>query len=366
MLLPVHIDNLSLFASGRAMTPTSQDLETSAAGALRLSVAEAEAGERLDRWLAARAPGLTRSRWKALIKEGFVAQDGAPVLDPSRKVVARETYDARVPAPEPAAPRPEKIPLDILYEDEDLIVVNKPPGLVVHPAAGNWTGTLVNALLAHCGADFSGVGGVMRPGIVHRLDKDTSGALVVAKNDLAHQGLTAAFAARDLERAYEAAILGAPRPMSGRIDAAIARATSDRKKMRTVKPDAPGARRAVTHYRVLASYGRSRARLPGDAVASLAECRLETGRTHQIRVHMAHIGHPVIGDPVYGPGAAFARRRDDDETDEAALAVCRQFKRQALHARTLGFAHPCSGESLVFEAPRPDDFQRLISALESL
>lgn len=348
------------------MTSASPDAEHSASQEFSFEVAEDEAGERLDRWLAARAPDLTRSRWKALIKDGFVSKEGEQVLDPSLKVSAGDAFAARVPAPEPATPRPENIPLDILYEDDDLIVINKPPGLVVHPAAGNWTGTLVNALLAHCGDDFSGVGGVMRPGIVHRLDKDTSGALVVAKNDLAHQGLTAAFAARDLERAYEAAILGAPRPMSGTIDAAIARATTDRKKMRVAKPDAPGARHAVTRYRVLASYGRARARLPGDATASLAECRLETGRTHQIRVHMAHLGHPVIGDQVYGPGAAFARRRDDDDEIEAALAVCRGFKRQALHARTLGFAHPRSGESLAFTADRPPDFRRLISALESL
>ncbi|MGF1544255.1 MAG: RluA family pseudouridine synthase, partial [Parvularculaceae bacterium] len=256
-----------------------------------------------------------------------------------------------------------------------LIVVDKPAGLVVHPAAGNWTGTLVNALIAHCGASLSGVGGVARPGVVHRLDKDTSGLLVAAKGDAAHLALTKAFAARDVDRAYAAIAAGAPRPGVGVVDAPLARAGGDRKKMAVVRPRhgeevdevgvPAGARRAVTRYKTLEGFGRARAKLPGDAVASLVECRLETGRTHQIRVHMAHVGHPLIGDKTYGrPG--LAGLRPGDAAADAALAVVAGFRRQALHARTLGFAHPITGEAMSFDAEPPADFRTLADALRRL
>ena len=322
-----------------------------------------DTGERLDRWLANQRPDMTRSRLKALIKEGNVA-DGADIItDPSLKVQPGRTFHLTVPAPEPATPQPEAIPLDVLFEDKDVIVVNKPPGLVVHPAAGNWNGTLVNALLAHCGEELSGIGGVTRPGIVHRLDKDTSGALIVAKNDLAHQGLSRQFAAHDLERLYEAIVLGAPRPGFGVVDAPLARSGGDRKKMAV--SDSESAKHAVTHFRTLAAYGRSRAKLAGDALVSRVECRLETGRTHQIRVHLSHLGHPVLGDPVYGrtgvPGLA-----PTDSEAEHALQKIRKFRRQALHARTLTIQHPVNGGNISVDAPFPKDWRDLISAIEAL
>ncbi|MBB5518323.1 RluA family pseudouridine synthase [Amphiplicatus metriothermophilus] len=331
-------------------------------------IAAQDAGARLDKWLAERLDGFTRSRLKALIEGGALERDGAVFDDPSWKIRAGERYRLTVPPLAPAAPRAEAIALDIRYEDADLVVVNKPAGLVVHPAAGNWTGTLVNALIAHCGDSLSGVGGVARPGIVHRLDKDTSGLIVVAKNDAAHQGLAAAFAGRDIERAYDAVVIGAPRPGVGTVDAPLARAAADRKKMTVVRDgDArPDARHAVTHYRITEAFGRGRARLPGDALASLVECRLETGRTHQIRVHMAHIGHPLIGDPVYGRGPGLAGLKPGDAAAERAIAALAAFRRQALHARVLGFVHPATGEPLRFEAAPPADFAALVAALRAL
>lgn len=336
-------------------------------------VDDRDAGLRLDKW-AASAAGITRVRARALIESGAVACGGAARRDPSCKVKPGEAYDIVVPPPAPAGAEAEAIPLDIVHEDHSLIVVDKPAGMVVHPAAGHGAGTLVNALLAHCGASLSGVGGAARPGIVHRIDKDTSGLLVIAKTDAAHQGLAAQFAAHDIERAYEAIAVGAPRPGVGVIDRPLARSKQDRTKMavvRDVEGDEEGAlpdgvRRAVTHYRMLDSFGRGRARLPGDALASRIECRLETGRTHQIRVHLAAIGHPIVGDPVYGRGPGLAGLKSGDAAADAALAALRNFKRQALHARVLGFVHPVTGESLRFEAEPPADFRELSAALKAL
>ena len=337
------------------------------ASRLTLTVNADHAGTRLDKWLSDAVEGLTRTRIKALIEAGALTRGGAPFKDGSWRVKEGETYALDIPAPAPAAPAPEAILLDVRYEDDDLIVINKPAGLVVHPGAGNWTGTLVNALIAHCGASLSGVGGVARPGIVHRLDKDTSGLIVAAKNDAAHQALSAAFSVHDIERIYAAIALGCPRPGVGTIDAPLARA-SDRLKMAVVDEDSsrPDMRRAVTHYRVAEIYGRGRARLAGDALASLINCTLETGRTHQIRVHLASTGHPLIGDPVYGRGPGLAGLKPGEPAADRAIAAVAAFRRQALHAAVLGFDHPATGERLRFEAGPPADFLNLKEALAQL
>ncbi len=326
-----------------------------------------DTGARLDKWLSERIELLTRTRLKALIEAGALTRNGELFTDPSWKIRDGDVFRLVVPAPADPAPKAEAIPLDVVYEDSDIIIVNKPAGLVVHPAAGNWTGTLVNALIHHCGDSLSGVGGVARPGIVHRIDKDTSGLLVVAKNDHAHQGLSKLFSKHDIERTYLAVAAGVPRPGLGTINAALARANSDRKKMAVVDERShEGARRAVTHYKVLDAYGRSRAKLKGDALASLIECRLETGRTHQIRAHLNSIGHPLIGDPVYGRGPGLAGLKPGEPETDRAIAVIRKFRRQALHARVLGFAHPVSGEALRFERDPPGDFSALVEALAAL
>ncbi len=326
------------------------------------------AGSRLDKWLADAAEGVTRTRAKALIEAGAVSRNGAVFTDVSWKVRDGEEYSLIAPPLTPAMPGGESIALDVRHEDDDLIVVNKPAGLVVHPAAGNWSGTLVNALIAHCGASLSGIGGVARPGIVHRLDKDTSGLIVAAKNDPTHLALSKAFSVHDIERVYDAIAIGAPRPAVGAINAPLARAGGDRKKMTIVgeKNDRPDQRHAVTHYRVIETHGRGRAKLAGDALSSLIECRLETGRTHQIRVHLASIGHPLIGDPVYGRGPGLAGLRPGDPAALRALAILSDFRRQALHARILGFQHPVTGEALRFEAEPPADFRTLREALKAL
>lgn len=326
-----------------------------------------DAGARLDKWLSERIEILTRTRLKALIESGALAKDGAAFTDPSWKLREGETVRLVVPAPEDPTPLGEDIPLDVVFEDADLIVVNKPAGMVVHPAAGNWTGTLVNALIHHCGASLSGVGGVARPGIVHRIDKETSGLLVVAKNDRAHQGLASLFAAHDIDRVYEAVAHGAPRPGVGTIDAALARANVDRKKMAVVADaDRDDARHAVTHYKLLEAYGRTRAKLKGDALASLLECKLETGRTHQIRAHLSSIGHPLIGDPVYGRGPGLSGLKPGEPEADRAIKVIKKFRRQALHAKVLGFVHPVTGEDMRFERDAPADFQNLLEALRAL
>ena len=337
-------------------------------GGLQARITKENSGARLDKWLSESIEGLTRSRLKALIEGGNLSRNGTVFTDPSWKMREGETYALTIPPVEAPTPKGENINLDIHYEDDDLIVVNKPAGMVVHPAAGNWTGTLVNALIAHCGDTLSGIGGVARPGIVHRIDKDTSGLLVVAKNDAAHQALSKAWSVHDIERVYDAIATGAPRPAVGTIEASLARGGGDRKKIVVVPEESerPDQRHAVTHYKVKEFYGKGRARLDGDFVASLVECRLETGRTHQIRVHLSHIGHPLVGDPVYGRGPGLAGVKPGDPAADMALAVMKGFRRQALHARILGFAHPISGETMHFEAPPPKDLEELLDALRAL
>ena len=319
------------------------------------------AGERLDRYLAEAIPDLSRSRCKALIEAGHLTLDGETLTDPKHKVREGARYTLTPPEPEPATPQAEDIPLDILFEDDDLIVVNKAAGMTVHPAAGNWTGTLVNALLHHCADTLSGIGGVQRPGIVHRLDKDTSGVMVVAKSDRAHQGLSERFAAHDVERAYLAVVRGGPKPKAGRLETRLARSSHDRKKFAVIAdPESRAGKHAITNYETLKGYGQEPGKGIGTPIASLVECRLETGRTHQIRIHMAHLGCPLLGDPLYGRGrASTLLRLDEDKT-------FKDFRRQALHAAVLGFDHPVTGQPLRFETEPPKDMQRLIAFLETL
>jgi len=314
------------------------------------------AGTRLDKFLDAELGQFSRSRIKALIEGGYCrllgkSQSDAQVLtSPSAKVKAGWVINLHEPPPEDALPAPEDIALDIAYEDNDLLVVNKPAGMVVHPGAGNNSGTLVNALLHHCAGSLSGIGGVARPGIVHRIDKDTSGLLVVAKTDAAHRGLSELFAAHDIERRYLAIVKGRPNPPHGTITGNIARHPVNRKKM-AVPADAEKTKgkHAVTHYRTLETYKF------GEAIfASLVECRLETGRTHQARVHMTHIGHPLLGDPVYGRKTALPR-----SSDGRLGEFLNTFDRQALHAAELGFIHPVTGEKLHFSCPLPPDMAKL-------
>ena len=312
-------------------------------------------GGRLDQALANALGDLSRSRLKALIGAGAVSLDGAPVTEPSRKVHPGQRYVVALPEPVTATPAPQAIALDILFEDADIVVLDKPAGLVVHPAPGNPDRTLVNALLAHCGAEFgdsslTGIGGVLRPGIVHRLDKDTSGVMVVAKNAVAQASLTAQFAARSIGRYYLALVHGVPRPADGRIEGNIGRSPRNRKKMAVV---ARGGKHAVTHYTCERRFGP-----PEAPVASLLRCRLETGRTHQIRVHLADIGHPIVGDPLYG------RRARRPKGDAGATADrLNAFPRQALHAATLALDHPRRPERLEFSTDLPNDFQILIDTL---
>lgn len=326
----------------------------------KVLTAPEDANGRIDAWLATTLSGdYSRSRIKALIEEGATLVNGAVMTEPKRKVQPGDVIEVAMPVPRDPEPRGEDIPLEVLHEDEDLIVLVKPAGMVVHPAAGNWTGTLVNALIHHCGASLSGIGGVRRPGIVHRLDKETSGVMVVAKNDAAHRHLSDQFADHGrngpLERAYQAVVWGRPRQLKGTVNAPLGRA-GDRTRRAVKREDAEDAREAITHYAVTERYGETP---DGASLASLVECHLETGRTHQIRVHMAHIGHPLIGDPDYGQ--AF-RTKANRLPDEARLVVER-FRRQALHAFLLQFEHPSTGETLRFEAPPPSDLERLIAAL---
>ncbi len=310
-----------------------------------------DAGQRLDAFLAARLPALSRSRIKALIAEACLTLDGAALSSPARKVKAGEVYALRVPAT--VAPRIEgqDIPLNVIYEDSALIVIDKPAGLVVHPAAGNPDRTLVNALIAHCGPGLTGIGGEARPGIVHRLDKDTSGLLVAAKTAEAHASLTAQFAARSISRLYEALVWGRPLPAQGMVEGKIGRSPRNRKKMAVVTR---GGKEAATAYSCLASYAEGR-------IARI-ECRLLSGRTHQIRVHMTHIGHPLLGDPLYGRKNPAALK----QLPPAAQRAVGGLPRQALHAKTLGFQHPVSGARLDFSSPLPPDLSQLIDNLESI
>ena len=326
---------------------------------VELAVDAGAAGTRLDAWLAGAVADLGRNRAKKLVLDGHVAIGGRTIVEPKRPVKPGERVVVDLPPPEPAEPAAEPIPLAIVYEDDDLIVIDKPAGLVVHPAGGHPGGTLVNALIAHCGASLSGIGGVARPGIVHRLDKDTTGLMVVAKTDRAHRGLAAQFADHGrtgpLERGYLALVWGTPDRPQGTIDLPLARSTRNREKIEVKRT---GGRVAITHYRVEAQFG------PGDKppVAALVECQLETGRTHQIRVHMAAIGHPVVGDRAYGSGFATKATL----LPEPARGIVTAFPRQALHAYLLGFEHPVTGEEMRFESPLPADMAALVDALKSL
>ena len=334
------------------------------------TIAATEGGERLDRALAAVMQELSRSRLKALILAGHVAISGRTIRDPSHRVNAGDEIAVAVPEAAPAEPGPENIPLTIVFEDADIVVIDKPRGLVVHPGAGNWTGTLVNALVAHCGESLSGIGGVRRPGIVHRLDKDTTGLMVVAKNDRAHRSLAAQFADHGrtgpLQRGYLAFAWGAPDRPKGVIDKPIDRHPQARDRMAV----RAGGREAVTLWEVLERYqaaaGEHESKQHGgkradvnSGVASLLDCRLMTGRTHQIRVHLAAIGHPLLGDDTYGPGFRTKAAR----LSEAAQAALGALSRQALHAYLLGIEHPASGKEIVFRSELPPELARLRQAL---
>jgi 23S rRNA pseudouridine1911/1915/1917 synthase len=324
---------------------------------LEVIVAGDEGSVRLDRVLAARLAELSRSRLKALILAGSVTVRDTPVRDPAYHVAKCDTITIDVPEAAPPEPKGEDIALDIVFEDDDIIVIDKPKGLVVHPAAGHETGTLVNALIAHCGASLSGIGGVRRPGIVHRLDKDTTGLMVVAKNDRAHQSLTAQFADHGrtgpMRRGYMAFIWGAPNRQRGTVDAPIDRHPYAREKMAV----RDGGREAVTHWELLESFsGRD-----GKPVASLLACQLETGRTHQIRVHLSHAGHPLMGDAVYGSHFKTKAGQLGTRGKEALTAL----GRQALHAYLLTLEHPRTGELLHWEAPLPEDLLLLQAALKA-
>ena len=313
---------------------------------LKIIVKKEDEGLRLDKVLTAHAPQISRARFQALIEEGNIA----PRKGSSYKVKAGDVFYITIPPAIEAIPVPQKIALDIVYEDKDLLVINKAPDMVVHPAAGNYDGTLVNALLAHCGDQLSGIGGVKRPGIVHRLDKETSGLIVVAKNDAAHQGLSGQLAERTLKRTYQAIVWGAV-PPSGRIETQIGRSKTNRKKMAVLEG---GGKTAITDYKKLEGFG---------LIASLVECRLHTGRTHQIRVHMAHIRHWLVGDPVYGRSGIekFLRLNKMDPTLSAAL---QDFPRQALHAAALEFIHPISKDKISLTADLPEDMLGLLKALK--
>jgi 23S rRNA pseudouridine1911/1915/1917 synthase len=319
-----------------------------------ITIDAAASGERLDRALQWRLPELSRSRLKQLILSGQVADatvDNVNVIrDPARKVKEGQTFVVILPEPDDATPQAQAIPLDIRFEDAHLIVIDKPAGLVVHPAPGNPDGTLVNALIAHCGRSLAGIGGVRRPGIVHRLDKDTSGLIVVAKTELAHRALSRDFAARRISRAYAAIVWGVPLPAEGEIIGNIGRSMTNRKKMAVV--GAARGKPAVTRYKVEHTFRDK---------AALIECRLLTGRTHQIRVHLAERGHPLVGDPVYGGRAKRVLAR----SGTASLATA-YFLRQALHAKHLGFTHPATGEQLAFESDLPADMKSLLDTLERL
>ena len=318
------------------------------AGPFHITASVDHAGQRIDRFIADALGTLSRSRVKTLIEDARLSAAGRTITEPAEPVRAGGTYTLDIPPPTPATPQPQAIPFPILYEDADLIVLDKPAGLVVHPAPGNPDGTLVNALLAHVGPGFTGIGAEKRPGIVHRLDKDTSGVMVVAKTQLANDKLTAAFAARDLDRAYFALVWGTPSPTAGEIQGAIGRDKRDRKRMALVSH---GGKAALTRYRTQRAWGTALA---------LLECRLATGRTHQIRVHLAAAGHPVVGDPLYLRRVPAVARAIAPTLRGRLL----DFPRQALHAASLGFTHPRTGQILTFQADLPPDMVALIEAID--
>ncbi|MEE9347635.1 MAG: RluA family pseudouridine synthase [Robiginitomaculum sp.] len=340
-----------------------------------------DVGIRLDRWLA-NWSGLSRVRVKALMDEGEVRVDGVVELRPRAKILEEAEYTITVPPAQSDTPEPEDIPLTIIYEDEHLLIVHKPAGMTVHPAVGNRNGTLVNALLHHCRDEhgestLSGIGGVLRPGIVHRIDKDTSGLLVVAKSDQAHQGLSRQFAKHTVERTYICFVRSGPKPREGRIETRLSRSKHDRKKMGVVKersnadlfrygelPESESGKLAITNYKLLKGYGQQPNSAVGTPMASKVQCNLETGRTHQIRVHMGHIGCPLLGDPLYGKQRAFKAMKADPEA--RAKSTLRTFKRQALHAKTLGFIHPITKEPVQFDSEMPEDMVALEAFLGGL
>lgn len=304
---------------------------------------------RLDKFLVLNLPEISRARLQKLITGGYVALDETLLIDNAHKVKTGDAYVVTIPPAEEAEPQPENIDLNIVYEDADLLVVNKPAGMTVHPAAGAWHGTLVNALLYHCADSLSGIGGVKRPGIVHRIDKDTSGLLVVAKNDLAHQNLSEQFAAHSIERTYYALVYGVPNPLNGTIVGNIGRSSFDRKKMAIVES---GGKPAITHYQTRQIFGR---------VAALVQCNLETGRTHQIRVHLSSKGHALIGDQVY-----VKNKKSEIMLPTNIKTAVNSFPRQALHAKSLGFIHPRTGQLMQFDSDLPNDLQNLLSLLQTI
>ena len=326
----------------------SDDDDDNSGQVIRVVLAAGVEG-RLDRALTDHTPDLSRARLQALMATGAVTRDGTVLRDASARALAG-VYEIDVPAPLAAEPEPQDLALNVLFEDQDLIVIDKPAGMAAHPAPGTWSGTLVNALLFHCAGQLSGIGGVARPGIVHRLDKDTSGVMVAAKSDAAHQGLAGLFAAHDIERAYLALTRGAPRSTHGTVTTQIGRSKADRKKMAVLRT---GGREAITHYKVERTFGPI-----ARPLAARVACRLETGRTHQIRVHLAHLGAPCLGDPAYGSGPPATAVR-------AAMASA-GLGRQALHAAVLGFVHPITGETLRFETPLPADMANLEAKLTAL
>jgi 23S rRNA pseudouridine1911/1915/1917 synthase len=334
-------------------------------GERRVAVAPAEgAGERVDAWLAKLWPDLSRSRVQGLIGAGKLSVDGAPVTHAKDKPRPSARYELVLPPPEPAAPQPESIPLNAVFEDEHLIVVDKTAGMAMHPAPGSMRGTLVNALLAHCGDSLSGIGGVARPGIVHRIDKDTTGLVVVAKHDAAHTGLAKLFAKHDLERVYYAVTRGAPRERAARIENRLVRSGEDRRKYVVARdPETSAGKNAITNYWTVENFGQQAGASAGRAAAALIECRLHTGRTHQIRAHLTHLGAPLVGDPLYGKQRAF--KAEGSHAEEAAAAVA-AFPRQALHAAVLGFKHPITAAELRFTSELPDDMAALLSVLRRL
>ena len=315
-----------------------------------VTVPDTAAGARLDKWLAENVPEVSRSRLKTLIENGAVIVAGKHERDPAYRLKPGQAIDVHLPVAVDATPAAQTMDLEIAYEDEPLIVIDKPVGLVVHPAPGNLDRTLVNALLAHCGDSLAGIGGVRRPGIVHRIDKDTSGLLVAAKTDAAHASLSAQFAAHTIERRYDAVVWGVPHPHQDDIVGAIGRSRHNRKKMAILQR---GGKAAETAYSTVATFGD---------LAAHVRCRLKTGRTHQIRVHMASIGHPLIGDATYGSN----RRRSLKQASPELAEILKNFSRQALHASTLGFIHPVTGKKLRFASPLPEDMAELLNALSEL
>jgi len=328
-------------------------MNTPSSKTFTLVVGAADHGVRLDRFLTDSLSQFSRTRIKALIESGQVHIDRPPAATPSRPVAGGEQINVHCPPVLAAEPLAQAMELVVVHEDDDLIVIDKPAGLTVHPAPGNPDGTLVNGLLAHCSGSLSGIGGVARPGIVHRIDKDTSGLLVAAKHDIAHRGLAAQFEAHSVSRAYRAVIWGRPTHPQGHIEGAIGRAPNNRKKMAVVTR---GGKAAITHYRLLDQFGPA-----GGTIASLIDCRLETGRTHQIRVHFSHIGHALIGDPLYG-GRRTALKKSLAGPLRDGLV---QFPRQALHAAHLGFVHPLTGAELQFDSALPEDITHLLSLLKN-